>query len=928
MDILRIVALIFFLASSSSLFAQPYFQRNDDVPVTVNGEVLKFPWAGGLNHPQVSNIDLNNDGTNDLFVFDKSGNKILTFIQSGSVGTMDLEYAPEYRKMFINQHSEFRGLHDWVLLNDFNCDNKADIFTYSNGGMAVYRNDTQGDSLVFTLLIDELQSLQNGDMHNVYNSPVDLPAIADFDGDGDMDIVTFSFSGLSANLHKSMSVETYGHCDSINFVLDDPCWGQFEEDPSTLNVTLNATCKGGTNLQPSSSAAAAAAHSGFTLTPIDIESDGDMDMIISNVTFDNMNLLTNGGSILSAQITAQDPTFPANFSSTEEVDIYTFPAAFNADVNNDGKEEIIVSGYQENNGENYNGVWLYENVSTGPAQEFVKQQEDFLQDEMIELGSGAYPAIIDIDGDGLKDLLVGNFGYFVSTGIYDCRMAYYRNTGTANAPAFTMMADDYLTLSNLNLLNIAPTIGDLDDDGDEDMIIGEATGIVHYYRNDGGAGNPVQFVLAEPGYQGIDVQGQYATPNLFDLDGDDDLDLVIGERNGNLNYFENQGTAAAANFVLVDDAFGSVNTNAPLFSFGYSAPFVFEYEDELKMYVGSESGDIHVKNQIEDILAAPPLVTAAVGTNDQTSTGYAETPFGFEKRSGRNQMLIRADELEAAGFLAGQIQKISFTTLSGIETPTGSLRIKLKNTELNSLSELLPPPELETAFTSQGIFYSPGLLEFDLFSAFNWDGTSNLLIEVCYAHAFSSAQNMDIALTNTGFNSNAYGSSNSTADGCNTSPEGVSQLRPVMTITMKPGFGSQGELALYEGERIALDGDDLDGDGLMDLIIGNLAGGLNYYSGDTAGVGPNSIKIPTKSFNFNVYPNPASNQLTIEFSGQLPANYNVVIVDMMGRQVSSVSGDRSGRQVVDVRDLPAGVYSVSIVSRSGIQAKRFIKSDG
>ena len=406
------------------------------------------------------------------------------------------------------------------------------------------------------------------------------------------------------------------------------------------------------------------------------------------------------------------------------------------------------------------------------------------------------------------------------------------------------------------------------------------------------------------------------------------VDMVLGERNGNLNYYENQGTASAANFVLADDVFGSVNTEAPLFSFGYSAPFIFEQEGELRMFVGSESGDIHVKNQIESTMAAPPVVTETVGTNDQTSVGYAETPFGFQKRSGRNQLLVRAEELEAAGFLAGQIQNISFTTTSGIETPTGSLRIKLKNTSLNSLTELLPPQDLETAFTSQGAFYSPGTLEFDLFSGFNWDGTSNLLIEVCYAHAFTSAENMDIALTNTGFNSNAYGSSNLTSDGCNTDPEGVSQLRPVFTMSMKPGFGSQGVLSTFEGERVAMDGDDIDGDGLMDLIIGNLAGGLNYYSGATSGVGPNAIEAFKPTFNFNLFPNPTSDHLTLEFSGQLPRSYQIVVLDKMGRTNRTIIGDRSGRQQLDVSDLPSGIYTISVINETEIKTKRFVKTDG
>src|SRR4051812_8780602 len=43
------------------------------IPVTVNGNTLVNAWAGGLNSPQFSEIDLNGDGIKDLFVFEAEG---------------------------------------------------------------------------------------------------------------------------------------------------------------------------------------------------------------------------------------------------------------------------------------------------------------------------------------------------------------------------------------------------------------------------------------------------------------------------------------------------------------------------------------------------------------------------------------------------------------------------------------------------------------------------------------------------------------------------------------------------------------------------------------------------------------------------------------------------------------------------------------
>ncbi|MBI2279270.1 MAG: VCBS repeat-containing protein [Bacteroidetes bacterium] len=148
----KLFLLLFLIALFlKPILAQENFERNINVQVFDKlSNPYIYPWIGGFNHIQVSEIDLNLDGINDLFTFDRAGNKISTFINQGIPSTIAYTFAPQYK-------DSFPELHDWVLLRDFNCDGKIDIFTYSSGGAAVYKNSSQ-TQLSFELVTNLIYS--------------------------------------------------------------------------------------------------------------------------------------------------------------------------------------------------------------------------------------------------------------------------------------------------------------------------------------------------------------------------------------------------------------------------------------------------------------------------------------------------------------------------------------------------------------------------------------------------------------------------------------------------------------------------------------------------------------------------------------------------------------------------------------------------
>jgi hypothetical protein len=607
-----------------------YFARADSIKVKSISSYLQNPWAGGLNTPQFSEIDLNFDGIKDLFVFDGSGNKISCFINQGTAGTIDYRHAPAYQNYFPN-------LTNWIFLADFNCDDKEDIFSHSNGAIAIYRNDGNAiDGLKFTKITSALLSDYLTDTFPITVSTVSLPAISDVDNDGDLDILNFRTSSIYLEYHKNRSMELYGNCDSLDFILTANCWGYFSENSISNDVNLNDTCsddiappippKGGEN--NISFKEAAGGHSGSTILSIDIDGDIDKDILIGDISFKNMVMLSNGGNNQDAYISSQESNFPAYDTA---INLTVFPSAYYLDVNNDSVNDLLISPAASNISENANSVWYYNNQGSSSIPVFHLEQKNLFQDEMIEVGEGAYPVFFDYNSDGLLDLVIGNYGYYNNTGSYQSGLALYENTGTATNPEFELVTNDYVGIISLGLQNVIPAFGDMDNDGDSDLIIGNKDGALHYFENSAGSGNTASFGLTEAFYKNIDVGG-FSSPFIIDINNDSKPDLIIGEQNGNLNYYENTGTSSSASFSNTNSFWGEVDVRQEGSILGYSMPCLFKVNGESHLLVGSESGDIYHYSDIDNNLSGKfTLVDTSLGNiYEGTRCGVNATDINYD----------------------------------------------------------------------------------------------------------------------------------------------------------------------------------------------------------------------------------------------------------------------------------------------------------
>lgn len=570
---------------SISVKAQFSYAYIDSIEVVKDGNTLKDPWIGGFNSPQFSQIDLNHDGIKDLFVFDRKSNTIKTFLNQGTAGNTDYVYAPIYQQYFPD------SLDGFTLLADYNNDGKEDIFSYRAGSMIVHKNVTTNNIPAFEpLFTNHLPAIVFNNPSNVYCNLDDLPGLFDVDDDGDLDVLSFHLGGLKIDFFENI---TPAGTDSLILERATDCWGQFYEHPQNDTIVLSS-CKRSKN--------GSARHTGSTLTLLHLDNNDRLDLILGDVDSPHLNALMNTGTKALAHMTTVEYGFPA---SDVPADLRDFLGSFLIDVDNDGDQDLLVAPNDRQKGNDINNVWLYKNNGSDSDADLELIDTTFIASDMIDHGTAAHPTFVDIDGDNLLDIIVGHEGYFESYNNstfvpeYITQLAFYRNIGTAAKPKYELITDDFANVSSLTLKGAYPTFGDLDNDGDQDILIGTNDGwLVHLDNTSGPSVNPTYQILDDKYFFLKSLAA--STPQLFDIDGDTDLDLVVGEKDGYMKFYTNTGSASAADFSPsnVIDTLGDIH----LFRPGYTSticPQFASINSTTYMFVGTNFGDVIIYDNID-----------------------------------------------------------------------------------------------------------------------------------------------------------------------------------------------------------------------------------------------------------------------------------------------------------------------------------------
>lgn len=527
------------------------------------------PWVGGLNACQFGRMDLDGDGQKDLLVFDRHGDRLLCFLNAGGEGEIRYEYTAD-------DDGAFPKLNDWVVFADYDGDGREDVFTYSKGwaGIKVYRNVSTGEGLAFVPVVEPyLTSWQGGGEVNILATEADYPAFADLDGDGDLDILTFGVMGTFIEKHMNLSMERHGCRDSLVFERTDPCWGRVAESEED-NVMYLDTCLFGFGLTLPKDGIR---HRGATVCVRDLTGDGLLDLLLADVDYPGLTLLINGGNAEQALMVSQTEQFPLS----TPVKLPSMPVPFFTDINNDGADDLLVSPFDPNPmaSEGLESIWLYLNHGTNELPDYQLYTKSFLQDGMIDVGKGAYPAFTDWDGDGLTDLTVRDF---------EGQLTVFRNVGTAQQPAF-----EQFTVEGKPGWS-ACCYYDVNRDGIIDRVEGNVNGRLSFYLGQGD-----DFVWITDFWGEVDVRDYqtsydgYSVPALFSYQ--DQLLLCVGSEQGKLFLYRVSEDAA---FEEMDDLWEAICPDMPK-SFGmHSAAAIADLNEDgtLEVVVGNFGGGLQLYN--------------------------------------------------------------------------------------------------------------------------------------------------------------------------------------------------------------------------------------------------------------------------------------------------------------------------------------------
>ena len=482
------------------VFSQGYVRDVSPFTVTFDGEEIFQPFSGGLNQPDPRFIDWNGDGTLDCFINDRDG-----YLQYWE-GVADWQFGNIPLFTFVTKTFQDINVGTWFAFHDFDGDGDEDLLSHTPDSDNVsYWSNENGE---FELVADELLDIDN---LPVYGGQIVIPAIADIDGDGHIDYFIGDISGRLA-YYKG-----YGISGGLP---------QFELVTSTFEDIQIVWTPG--------------RHGANAVEFYDMDNDNDLDLIWGDFYQPGLFYLENYGTSVAPDY--DDSLMVTDFPQGTDFFTTGHNIARVVDFDLDGDGDMVVGVLSGAYGTEYlDNLYYFQNNGTGENWDFEMITSRLLPG--LDFISGTHPTLTTNCNSNAVEIWIGTDSDSANLN-WNGSIYYLNNNGSAAEPALVGDGVKWFTQIGNNLV---PAFFNFNNDGGEELFVGEFNGKL--YKIDQYQDYPFFCIFGDPeaDFLNIDLSGR-ATPSFGDIDQDDDDDLAVGDKNGVIHIYWNQGSADSAVF--------------------------------------------------------------------------------------------------------------------------------------------------------------------------------------------------------------------------------------------------------------------------------------------------------------------------------------------------------------------------------------------
>jgi hypothetical protein len=540
-----------------------------------HGQPYSLPFLGGFVAPRPQFLDIDGDGDLDLFVQEYT-NRLLFFENVGSAA------APSYQ--WRSDRYQDLDVGEWYRFVDLDGDGIVDLLSEEQTSyIRYYRNEGSRTDPRFV----RADSLRDTQGRAIFMDRQNIPALVDLDCDGRLDLFVGRVEGTVARYEASAP-------GSDRFVFLTERWEEIEIVGTFGPGDLDREAAGEDPRR------ATLRHGANALAFADFDGDGDFDLFWGDFFEPAVLLIENIGPTCSTPSFQVDPfVIPA-----ESIETSGYNAPVPVDLDGDGELDFlmgVLGGAYNPTLTSVDNFYHWERVAPDRLELRTRR---FL--DGIDVGSESVPTVVDLDGDGTLDLVVGSKidPAAPESGV----LLVFRNEGSAGAPRLRLTD----TLRVAEAYNQAPAFADLDGDGRLDLVLGTWSGDVLYFRGEAADASGIPRFAQDSTRSFRLPRGSNATPALVDIDGDGDLDLFVGQSNGAISFYRNGGSPTAPRFELAEERVDEITVgrrSAPTFHDvdGDGLPDLIVGREEGGMVVYRNTGTATAPGFVERTDLALPL---------------------------------------------------------------------------------------------------------------------------------------------------------------------------------------------------------------------------------------------------------------------------------------------------------------------------------